>query len=107
MNFRIIVTANDIKKGKNRDIRNCPLARAIRHHRPLSRADAHVGLSYIMWERSFPNSTRTQYISQPLPQEAIDFRVAFDLGKPVEPFEFTLTLPDDAFEVPQADGTQE
>jgi hypothetical protein len=96
MKFLINVTPHDIKKGKRTDIYSCPIARAVRRHDPLRKREARVGTSHVMWQGG----------SFPLPKEAYDFRLNFDWGAKVEPFSFVMTLPDNAFDEPQADGTQ-
>lgn len=90
MKYLINVTKTDIKKGTPLRSRDCALARAVRRHRLLYDADVQVGASTISWD-GIGNFVF-------LPEQAEFFRSQFDLKKPVQPFQFVLTIPDEMYE---------
>ena len=81
--MKIVVTAEDIKKGAKKNKCLCPVALAIR--RATGRAVA--VLPMVAWIKHY---WPTQMISYPLPQVAQDFILNFDEGEDVEPFEFEV-----------------
>ena len=75
--MKVQVTEEDIAKGVPLKIHKCPVARAIA--RVVGKEVRVANLSY-----SFDGS------EFPLPSVAIDFIADFDIGRPVQPFEFEL-----------------
>lgn len=78
----INITQEDIKKGKKRDCATCPVALGMKR----------AGLYGAVYPAEYFDYVKRFYIR--LPQEAINFIKAFDGDLLVEPFSFSLTLPD-------------
>lgn len=86
--IKITVTEADIRKGKPKRCRACPIYLAARRA-GLKRFI--VGLSRLaIWN---PKPCSTLDTLSELPAKAIRFIARFDAGKPVKPFSFNLKLP--------------
>lgn len=86
MNLRVNVIPKDIKLGIRCSFCNCPLAKAI--SRALNRP-FHVG-----HETGFVYLGNAPGIEVSIPENAIEFRRAFDNKEQTYPFQFDLSLPD-------------
>lgn len=87
----VTVTERHISTGKAADCERCPVARAI--------ADAIPGLAYIgvfAHGIDLQRSEDEDEISAHTPDEVAEFIEAFDNGRPVSPFTFTLDIPEPA-----------
>jgi hypothetical protein len=82
----IDVTQDDIDHGTAGNCWACPVARAVR--RVLGLEDIGVGTT------DMDLGQGTKVIVVPTPDVAADFMTAFDTGKKVAPFSFTLDVPD-------------
>jgi hypothetical protein len=78
---RIDVTQEDIEAGKRRKVTTCPIARAA--NRVFVKA-ARVNTFEIRV------AGMHVFTGQPLPLRASRFVMAFDSGRPVKPFSFTI-----------------
>lgn len=78
--IRVRVTKKDIERGEPMDCYLCPLARALRRY---GFKKAVVG----------PDSVWLGAREVLMPKAACTFTERFDEGKPVEPFSFTLRIP--------------
>jgi len=76
--MQIRVTQTDIKNGVENDLCNCPIALAVKRATGLS--VVRICCSWIKYKGNHHDT----------PDAAIKFIEAFDVGKPVEPFTFTL-----------------
>jgi hypothetical protein len=92
MTKTVNVTASDIAHGKASDCEHCPIARAVRR---LVKGWGYVSVG--AWYVSFAASADSLNAHDArMPQEATDFIVAYDGGQGVEPFSFTLDVPEPA-----------
>ena len=82
---RINVTQRDIERGIRFTSYTCPIAWAARRHPELK------GCLVAPDSLAFDNSG---WVWVPLPEKACGFVDSFDGGRPVQPFSFTLELPD-------------
>lgn len=84
------VTLDDIAKGEREACERCPIACALIRAAGTPRAfvDGEV-MAAGDWEGIFPRAG----IRVPMPPEAAEFAMAFDDGRPVKPFTFTVELP--------------
>jgi hypothetical protein len=96
----IAVTAEHIAKGKPDNCRECPVALAILAAMPEARRVDVIqigdSLTYTRI-RVIPDNARPANrttLEAPLPAEAARFIRAFDNGEPVEPFSFTVDIPE-------------
>jgi hypothetical protein len=94
----INVTQVDIKKGTVDRTDVCPIARAMRRHKPLK--NAHVGRSSFspsgLWNDELP-----------LPEKAVVFTRDFDSRpdrRQLPPFSFSVKIPDEILYPPPKDG---
>lgn len=88
-NMRVRVTRKHITNGCRDDQTSCPIALAL----------IDLGCTFASEEEGV-NFSEVKFIDKKghdwnvdLPQDAIDFVDAFDLGEVVKPFEFTLKVP--------------
>lgn len=79
------VTAEDIAAGRQMHGERCPIGRAVRRVWP----NAHVTAVSIL-----PGGFGKLYGDIPLDDQAFAFVRKFDTGFPVEPFSFTVVIPD-------------
>lgn len=99
----INVTANDIKHGKRRDCRACPIARAV-----LRKVDHKKALRAAKPMFNTPASMGARYVHvgdhccEDTPSLAVGFVSAFDDGYPVEPFKFQVSIPTKFLKRPSA-----
>ena len=93
---RIInILKRDIAAGKAKNCRKCPIALVInRILAPQYRCEVNCD-STIFISADITPGLRPLCVYSPLPDEAADFIAAFDDGKPVRPFWFTLEIPDE------------
>lgn len=89
--LHIRVTEDDLDKGYPKNPRACPISLAVNrtlaeHH---SYAQVMTFSTYVRI-RSYNEIVAVRY--GPLPQRAQDFVHAYDLDRPVKPFEFDLPL---------------
>jgi hypothetical protein len=98
----ITVTAEHIAEGKPDNCRDCPVALAILAAMPDARRVSVMqsleGRTYTQI-RVIPDSTRPANrttLEADLPAEVARFVRAFDHGEPVEPFSFTVDIPEAA-----------
>jgi hypothetical protein len=77
--MRIKVTQEDIDCGHRGDSQRCPIAQGIRRLRNPQHVEV---CDWIEIDND----------NYEAPAEVIEFIVAFDEGKPVEPFEFELSI---------------
>jgi len=92
MTLHVSVTAEDIAAGHPIMACGCPLSRAIR--RALKAMDtrfAHIQAAVTQIDVTFFNVSPLPPLAV-LPAEASRFVSAFDLQKPVQPFEFDLEI---------------
>jgi hypothetical protein len=92
MRYKIDVLKTDIKKGKRREPRSCPVARAV--CRTLrSQLKNFEGVSVYGGPSGIALNT-TDDVSETIdaPIRASRFISKFDKGKPVKPFSFYLTI---------------
>jgi hypothetical protein len=82
---RIYITANDIMLGVRGHGLQCPLARAISR-----RLGKEIRVLTYAWYRLDDYTSPNPY---PLPLRATQFVKAFDGGRKVAPFSFTLEVP--------------
>ena len=80
------VTEKDIRNGKPKDAKRCPIALALKR---VDMRDVEVGI----FNMGFHHGGR-HYLSVGIPQKAYLFRRDYNEGKAVEPFAFTLDLED-------------
>lgn len=83
---RIYVTKDDIAKGCRFNSRNCPIARAMK--RAFGRL---VGVDGLMWYLYRSVKRGITGPNRRLPASAQRFITAFDKGRAVNPFRFTVT----------------
>lgn len=79
--IRVNVTQRDIERGVQNSGGRCPVARAMRRHRPFRFASVNGLEAYVPWGGKYT-----------LPLEVQEFVGAFDDGDPVEPFTFDLEV---------------
>jgi hypothetical protein len=92
MKQTINVTARDIKYGRRCDGQSCPIARAVLRTKWGKDSEAYnftVAAKSII--RFYLNRTPDRI---DLPQEANEFVRRFDRNQPVEPFSFTIEVPE-------------
>lgn len=82
MKFKVEVTQEDIKQGKQKNIYSCPLAKAI---------ERTIGEEVQVVTDFFEMPLRKQRRIK-LPNEAADFRGDFDKGFFVKPFTFEIDI---------------
>ncbi len=95
MQVMVAVSAEDIRQGERNNCAKCPvglaLARTLGPRYPGAKFMAGSMLGRIL-------PARGGLISFEMPKDAEHFMFAFDAKKPVEPFTFTIDLPDAALE---------
>jgi hypothetical protein len=77
--MKIIVTKEDIERGRHWSESLCPVALAVQHA-----TGKNALVSYILGVEG--------YVSEVAPQSVREFIERFDANRPVEPFEFDLVL---------------
>lgn len=82
MRIRVEVTADDILRGRARDCKGCPVARAI--SRALGVAASVGSMSFFLGESP----------CLPLPAPVLEWVGDYDAGRPVAPLSFLLELPE-------------
>lgn len=89
----ILVTAQDIERGRREECRSCPVAIAINRAIPSRNWRSLVGLYEVAFEFGAAG-TYGLYPVANLPRAASTFIARFDREEPVEPFEFVMALPE-------------
>lgn len=87
-NVRINVTKKDIKNGTRSDSDECPIARACRR---AGLKNVSVGGRTVTCDGARPRGGTTSRRQFKVPQKATNFISAFDGGRDVAAFAFTLT----------------
>lgn len=90
VNVRVSVTPEDIACGAKGSYTSCPIALAVRRAVP-ELTYASVSDTMVSARTKIPKGSDARYHGT-LPKEAGDFVNAFDWGKEVVPFDFSLTL---------------
>lgn len=84
----IEVKQQHIREGKCLSPSSCPIAKAIREKANMLHGVTQEGADFI---KSFADNTD----GIPLPEEAVNFIIAFDNSEIVKPFSFYLDIPDE------------
>lgn len=87
MKKRVMITRHHINRGKPEDGNSCPIALALQSRRDVSYVEVGGGVAEI-WGKTKRGATPVRTFKLPL--SARNFIDRFDMGRPVEPFSFTL-----------------
>lgn len=90
---KIAVTADHIKRGVAREYCGCPIALAINEKIEKSGYIAIVA-NRVRFKHTIIHDKEILF-SETIPRVASDFIGNFDSGRPVEPFEFEVDLPEE------------
>ena len=91
MLFEIQVTQKDIEKGEVYACQNCPVALAFQ--RATGFHNLYVGQTHFYADEPFSGSKKIR--SRRLPESVIDKIAEFDDGECMDPFTFTIEIPDE------------